>query len=124
MFALNRMSVLLWLQVACILIPGLVLRNTVNRQTPRTLLNMATLACVGGMFYRFIPTTLAYNYRTLDVYFPSVPELFIAFGYIALAIVLFRFAVTYFAVLPGDLKQWNYMFRRFGWVRHGEVRTP
>lgn len=123
-FAFNRMSILLLLQVACILVPGVVLRGSVARQTPRTLLNMSTLACVGGMFYRFIPSTLAFNDKAPDVYFPSVPELFISFGYIGLAIVLFRLAVTYFAVLPGDMKEWNYMFRRFGWTRPKEVRTP
>ena len=70
------------------------------------------------------PDKLAFNDKTAAIYFPSVPELFISFGYIALAIVLFRFAVTYFAVLPGDMKEWNYMFRRFGWTRQKEVRTP
>jgi hypothetical protein len=34
-----------------------------------------------------------------------------AIGYISLGIVAFTLAVKYFAVLPGDIKDWNYMFR-------------
>jgi hypothetical protein len=31
-------------------------------------------------------------------------------GYIALGVVGFRLAVKYFAVLPGEVEEWNYMF--------------
>ena len=34
-----------------------------------------------------------------------------AIGYIALGIMAFLLAVKYFAVLPGEIKDWNYMFR-------------
>jgi len=34
-----------------------------------------------------------------------------AIGYISLGIVGFLLAVKYFAVLPGDIKDWNHMFR-------------
>ena len=84
---------------------------------------MSTLACVGGMLYRFIPAAVAFKDKAPDIYFPSVLELFISFGYIALAIVLFRLAVMYFAVLPGDMKKWNYMFPRFGGLGRGSEDT-
>ena len=32
-------------------------------------------------------------------------------GYISLGIVAFALAVKYFAVLPGEIEDWNYMFR-------------
>jgi len=34
---------------------------------------MATLACLGGMFYRFIPTTIAFVPAHRAFYFPSLP---------------------------------------------------
>ena len=32
-------------------------------------------------------------------------------GYISLGIAAFGLAVKYFAVLPGEIKDWNYMFK-------------
>jgi Ni/Fe-hydrogenase subunit HybB-like protein len=64
------------------------------------------------MFYRFVPATIAFNPAPEAVYFPSVAELLISFGYIALAILAFGLAVKYFAVLPGEIEEWNHMFRR------------
>jgi len=59
-FAFDRMSLLFLFETTLILIPTLALRRRVVRETPRALLNMAALACVGGMLYRFIPTSIAY----------------------------------------------------------------
>src|SRR5271165_1271846 len=44
-------------------------------------------------------------------YFPNLPELLMTVGYIALGIVAFDLAVKYFAVLPGEIEEWNHMFR-------------
>jgi len=122
-FRLDRMSVLLLVQIALILIPAIALRNRVGRATPRTLMNMSILACVGGMLYRFVPTTVAFHPAPGASYFPSVPELLISLGYIALAILGFGFAVKYFAVLPGDIDEWNHMFKRTRKAQPA-VRTP
>jgi Ni/Fe-hydrogenase subunit HybB-like protein len=110
-FALDKMSLLFLFETALILIPAVALRSRAARMTPRTLLNMATLACLGGLLYRFVPTTIAFAPAPNAVYFPNVPELLMAIGYISLGIVAFTLAVKYFAVLPGDIKDWNYMFR-------------
>ena len=108
----DRMSMLLIVQIAMIAVPAVVLRNKTARETPQTLVNMSILACLGGLLYRFIPTTIAFHPAPEASYFPSVPEFLIALGYIALAIFAFLVAVKYFAILPGDLAEWNYMFRR------------
>ena len=119
----DEMSVLLLIQIALVLVPGIVLRNRVARETPRTLLNMSILACLGGMLYRFIPATIAFHPAPNATYFPSVPELLMSIGYIALATLAFGVAVKYFAVLPGEREDWNYMFRRKGRARQVAVRT-
>ena len=110
-FAFDKMSLLFLFETALILVPAVALRSKVVRETPRSLLNMATLACLGGLFFRFIPTTIAFSPAHKASYFPSPPELLMTIGYISLGIVAFGLAVKYFAVLPGEIKDWNYMFR-------------
>jgi hypothetical protein len=78
---------------------------------------MATLACLGGGFYRFIPTTIAFTPAHRAIYFPSLPEVLMSIGYIALGIVAFGLAVKYFAVLPGAIEDWNQMSRLVHWRR-------
>jgi Ni/Fe-hydrogenase subunit HybB-like protein len=109
-FAFDKMSSLFLLETALIVIPGLVLRSRSARKTPRILLNMSTLACLGAMLYRFVPTTIAFNPGNHSVYFPALPELLMSLGYIALAVTAFAVAVKYFAILPGPIKDWNTMF--------------
>ena len=109
-FTFDRMSLLFLFETALILIPAMVLRSRVARETPRTLLNLATLVCLGALLFRFIPTTIAFHPAAASTYFPAVPELLMTIGYIALGVAAFGIAVKYFAILPGDLAQWNHMF--------------
>jgi len=110
-FALDKMSLLFLFETALILVPAVTLRSRTVRETPRSLLNMAVLACLGGLLYRFIPTTIAFFPAHHASYFPSTPEWLMTVGYISLGIVAFGLAVKYFAVLPGEIEDWNYMFR-------------
>ena len=110
-FALDKMSLLFLIETALILIPAIALRSRAMRETPRPLLRMATLACLGGLLFRFVPTTIAFAPAPNAVYFPNLPELLMTVGYISLGIVGFALAVKYFAVLPGEIKDWNSMFR-------------
>jgi Ni/Fe-hydrogenase subunit HybB-like protein len=109
-FAFDKMSFLFLLETALLLSPAIMLRFKPARETPRILLNMGVLACLGGMFYRFVPTTIAFNPGNHSVYFPALPELLMTIGYISLGIVGFGLAVKYFAILPGEVTDWNYMF--------------
>jgi len=116
-FAFNSMSLLFLVETAMILTPAVALRFRRVRETPRALLNMGAVACLGGMFYRFIPTSIAYKPALSTRYFPSTPELFMAVGYVALGTVLFVLAVNYFAVLPGEAAAWDHTFRPISWPR-------
>jgi len=114
-FALDRMSWLFLGETTLIFVPAFILRFKRARETPRTLLNMSALACLGGMSYRFIPTTIAYRPAHSTGYFPSVPELAIGAGYVALGVAAFGLAIHYFAILPGEASSWDHSFRPFGW---------
>jgi Ni/Fe-hydrogenase subunit HybB-like protein len=111
-FALDGMSVLFLFETALILVPAVILRSRAARETPRALIHMATFACLGSMTYRFVPTTIAFNPGRQASYFPALPEVLMTVGYIALAIAGFGLAVKYFAVLPAEIEEWSYMFRR------------
>ena len=116
-FAFDKMSLLFLFETSMICTPALALRFKRVRETPRALLNMSAVACVGGMLYRFIPTSIAYIPLRSTAYFPSAPELVMAAGYIAMGSVAFVLAVNYFAVLPGEASSWDHTFRPFGWSR-------
>jgi Ni/Fe-hydrogenase subunit HybB-like protein len=113
-FSLSRMSFLLLIETSLIAVPAIVLRFKAARETPRTVLKMATLACLGGSLYRFIPTTIAFDPARRASYFPSLPEVIMTLGYISLGILGFGLAVKFFAVLPGDDHDWNHIFRPIG----------
>ncbi len=126
-FALDKWSLLFLTETAFILIPAVALRFRAVRETPRTLLNMATLACLGGMFYRFIPTTIAFAPAREASYFPSLPEVLMSVGYISLGIVAFAIAVKYFAVLPGENQDLNFMpvrWRQAADTKEGQILWP
>jgi Ni/Fe-hydrogenase subunit HybB-like protein len=116
-FAFDRMSLLLIFETGLILVPAVALLFRRVRETPRALLNMSAMACLGGMLYRFIPTSIAYTPLHSTAYFPSTPELIMAIGYIALGSAAFVVAINYFAVLPGEASLWNHEFRPFPWPR-------
>jgi len=126
-FAFDRMSFLFLFESAMILTPALALCFRRIRETPRALLNMSAVACLGGMLYRFIPTSIAYVPLRSTAYFPSAPELVMAAGYIAMGSLAFVFAVNYFAVLPGEAGTWDHTFRPFGWTAkpaHPSIALP
>jgi Ni/Fe-hydrogenase subunit HybB-like protein len=83
-----------------VLAPALVLLHERFRRIPRVLFVGAATTAIGGLVYRFSPTTLAFRYGRASIYFPSIGELLMCLGYIALAIALFIVAVRHFAILP------------------------
>jgi Ni/Fe-hydrogenase subunit HybB-like protein len=121
-FALDNMSLLLLLETALVLIPAIALRKRKTRETPRHLLLLAISACLGGMVFRYVPTTVAFSPANRAMYFPSTPELLISIGYISLVLAVFGIAVKYFAVLPGELREWNQMSQVFS-ERYRKLRT-
>lgn len=105
-FTFDRYSTLFLLENALIFVPAIVLRSQKFARTPRIVFNMAAMTCLGGMAYRFIPTTVTYDPGRQFSYFPALPELLIMLGLVALAIVGFNLAAKLFAVLPAPYDSW------------------
>lgn len=98
-------AALFMLENALVLIPALLLMSNKLRHTPRVLFVTAALTAVGGLLYRFSPTTFAFRAGMPSIYFPSIAELLMCLGYIGLAVALFIAAAKYFAILPDQLHQ-------------------
>jgi len=117
------MSMLFLFETAMILSPAVALRFRRMRETPRALLTFqpwpASAACSTDSFLPRSPIFIAQY-----AYFPSVPELVMAAGYIAMGSVAFVLAVNYFAVLPGEANTWDHTFRPFGWPKRRSHSLP
>jgi len=102
----DRHAVLFAAENAMILVPALVFRSARMRATPRIVFKMAVLATLGGLVYRFIPTTVAYVPGEAFAYFPAVPEILVSIGLVAAVVAAFGAAVKLFAVLPAPVDEW------------------
>ena len=97
-------SLLFLLELALIGLPALALRSAAWRLKPAKSFPLLALLTLGGMLYRYTPTTLAFRPGDGYHYFPSVPELLISMGFISLAAVGYLFTVKRFAILPATLE--------------------
>jgi Ni/Fe-hydrogenase subunit HybB-like protein len=111
---LDTMSVLFLVETALILVPAIALRSRVRRETPRRLLLLSLFACLGALLFRFIPTTVAFTGGQGSSYFPTLPEVLMTVGYIALGVAAFELAVKFFAVLPAETAEWHHLFKLVG----------
>ena len=99
-------------EIALIAIPAAMLRSGAIRQQPARNFPVLLALSVGGMLYRYTPTTIAFQPGPGYHYFPSVPELLIAIGYIALPIAGYLFTVKRFAILPATVEMARLTQRR------------
>jgi Ni/Fe-hydrogenase subunit HybB-like protein len=102
-FEANWYSVLFHGENLFVFVPALILLNARLRNVPRVLFVASVFTAIGGLVYRFTPTTLAFRYGRASIYFPSTEELLMCLGYIGLAVALFIFAIRKFAILPDRL---------------------
>jgi Ni/Fe-hydrogenase subunit HybB-like protein len=104
-----------------VLLPALVLMNGRLRRTPRVLFVASIFTAIGGLLYRFSPTTFAYRAGVPSIYFPTMPELLMCLGYIGLSVTLFILAAKLFAIMPAPLSEW-YEYVKFSKQLHPELR--
>lgn len=101
-FAFDRYSITFLAETVLLLIPALALRSAGNRENPRMLFRLTFLLALGGLLYRFTPTTIAFNPLGDYRYFPSVTEILMSIGFTSLAVAIFLYAVKKFAILPAS----------------------
>jgi Ni/Fe-hydrogenase subunit HybB-like protein len=108
-FQTNVDALLFWAEMALLAVAFWVLRDSVIRRSPRTMFYGALLATVGGMLYRFDPTTTAFQPKANALYFPSAIEILISVGFMSLGILIFIFLAKVLAILPGPTRLWHEM---------------
>jgi Ni/Fe-hydrogenase subunit HybB-like protein len=100
---------LFWTETLFLGVALWMLRDSSMKRSPRLMFHAQVIAAVGGMLYRFDPTTLAFQPRPGAFYFPSAIELFVSLGFVSLAIAAFMFLVKVLAILPAPTRLWYAM---------------
>lgn len=106
-FQWNHFALLFWLETVSLAVPSLYLLADANSRNPRRLFLADVLIAVGGMLYRFDPTSFAFSARPGAVYFPSLTEALIAAGAVCFALATFILAVKYLPILPAPVAAWH-----------------
>jgi len=101
-FTFDRYSIVFLLQTILLLVPAQALQIESVRSKPGNLFRLTLVLIIGGLLYRFTPTSIAFIPLGNYTYFPSVIEILMSAGFTALAVVIFLFAVKRFAILPAS----------------------
>jgi len=101
LFAGDVRSMLVIVEFALFLIPAGMLLNGRRRRSLGHLVRAAMLMMFGGALYRFDVYLVAFRPGSQWSYFPSVPELLVTTGLVALEIVAYIFIVRTFPILAG-----------------------
>src|SRR4051812_10777117 len=100
---------LFWMEMAFLLVALYMLIDSAKMRDARLMFHAHVLVGVGGLLYRFNPTTLAFQPKPGALYFPSAMELLMSVGFVALAVAAFMVAVKVFAILPAPNYTWFQM---------------
>jgi len=114
----DRYAGFFWLEMTFLLAGTWLLYKSARERDPKLMFYAHVSAAVGGMLYRFNPTTLAFQPKPGAFYFPSAIELLISVGFVSLAIAGFSLAVKKFAILPAPVSAWYAMEARNTFKQH------
>jgi len=103
-FRFDFYSAIFLVETVMISLPAMMLRSRELREAPERAFPALAVLTLGGMLYRYTPTTIAFLPGAGYHYFPSVAELLISMGFIALAMTGYLFTVKRFAILPATLE--------------------
>lgn len=108
-FAFNRFAGLFWFETIMLLWGTVWLYRSARERNPKLMFHAHLIAALGGMLYRFNPTTLAFQPRPGAFYFPSAPEILISIGFVSFGIAIFMLAAKVLAIVPAPLSVWYEM---------------
>ncbi|NHZ72911.1 MAG: Ni/Fe-hydrogenase cytochrome b subunit [Nitrospirae bacterium] len=101
MFKFDGYALMFWIEVVCFLVPAVMLMNNQKRQNLGYLFRAAMMLVLAGTLYRFDTYLVAFMPGENFSYFPTLPELFITFGIVAIEILLYVVLVKRFPILAG-----------------------
>ncbi|MGZ6143629.1 MAG: Ni/Fe-hydrogenase cytochrome b subunit, partial [Myxococcales bacterium] len=98
-FGMNSMSVLFVAEIALFAAPAVLLLDAKKRANPGWIFFCAVLALFAGGMYRFDTYLVAFDPGPGWHYFPSIPEMMVTIGFVALEMAAFVFIVKTFPIL-------------------------
>ncbi len=101
MFQFNVYSLMFWIEIICFAVPAVMLMNAKKRQDLGYLFRAAMMLVLAGTLYRFDTYLVAFMPGENFSYFPTVPEIFVTIGIVAIEIMLYVALVTIFPILAG-----------------------
>jgi len=104
-FAFDLRSWMFWIETALFVTPIVILSSARFRQSGGALLAAAVAMLFGGALYRLNLYLIGFHPGGGYVYFPSVPELLVTTGIIALEILAYLWVVKKLPVLHSPQKQ-------------------
>jgi Ni/Fe-hydrogenase subunit HybB-like protein len=116
-FHFDRFAGVFWLETLLIAAGGWMLRKSLRTHETRWMFLGYIFSSLGGMIYRFSPTTLAFRPNPESLYFPTTIEVLVSLGFISMAIAGFLLIVKRFAILPAPLYEWHDMASYFRFRR-------
>ena len=101
MFELRIETLMFWIENALFIAPLAILANPKSRRNPSRLFVAAVCLMLAGFLLRIDSFLVGYETGPGWHYFPSVPEIMVSIGMIALEILGYIALVRYLPVLPG-----------------------
>jgi Ni/Fe-hydrogenase subunit HybB-like protein len=102
LFAFDIYSVMSLVELALFVAAPLMLATHAQRWDPANLFRAAIVLLLGGALYRLDTFLVAFNPGSQWSYFPSVGEIFITVGLVAMEILGYIYIVRYFPILTGS----------------------
>ncbi len=116
-FSFDRFAAVFWLEMLTTIGGGFLLRRSLSTGEKDKMFMGYIISSIGGMIYRFSPTTLAFRPNPEALYFPATIEVLVSLGFISLGIAGFLIAVKRLAILPAPLYLWHDMASYFRFRR-------
>lgn len=104
MFAPNIVAFMFWVETALFIAPLLILSNEPSRSNPARLFVAACCLMMAGFILRINSFLVGYETGPGWHYFPSVSEIMVSIGMIALEVLGYIVLVRYLPILPGTNK--------------------
>jgi Ni/Fe-hydrogenase subunit HybB-like protein len=100
-FAPSPYAGLFWLEIALFAVPALMLASRARASHPGTLFRAAFLLAFAGAVYRFDTFLVAFQPGEHWSYFPSMGEITITAGLVAMEILAYIAIIHYFPIMSG-----------------------
>jgi len=101
MFELSIEAFMFWIEMGMFIAPLVILANAKSRKDPSRLFVAACCLLLAGFLLRIDSFLVGYETGPGWHYFPSVPEIMVSIGMIALEVLGYIVLVRYLPILPG-----------------------